>query len=359
MVESRATLCRTISLILAQTFIVSCGMEAAPQNVTKPDIKALLISDEKETGDSESFALADASSAWCPQGSTLNTTHWLCIDGIHAIGPFSPAMIDACVREGGGQQACNSDRWDAAFAKRIRGTSACPPGTSLDAGLGECLQGDNIYGPFSRDLVERCLAATNSSPVCKTQRIHRSFALAGQPRTPNRTTPSSPTSPLRVPYFYQYNNQLEPGSTCNITSVAMVAQYYGVSVTPDQIYRRIGGPVFTGPDMLWAARQYGLQGSYSQTASAQTIKGHIDAGRPVIVQGYFTKSGHILVITGYDKQGWVVNDPAGLWAQCYACGYPSRTASNGKGARYSYAAMERAATDPGNPSSYWITVLTR
>ena len=111
--------------------------------------------------------------------------------------------------------------------------------------------------------------------------------------------------------------------------------------------------------MIWTASLYGFKGTFSQTASIQTIKGHIDAGRPVIVQGWFTKSGHIMVITGYDSKGWIVNDPAGLWARCYACGYPARTASNGKGARYSYAAMEDAATDPGRPNSYWITVLTR
>jgi hypothetical protein len=39
-----------------------------------------------------------------------------------------------------------------------------------------------------------------------------------------------------VPYFYQYANTYEPGSTCANTTMAMLLKYYGASYTPDQIY---------------------------------------------------------------------------------------------------------------------------
>lgn len=355
-----------LSAFCAATLMSACGAEMATQNAGKPFVKiqdndgtaATAEIDGPEPSPSkesqehiDALQLADGSTAWCPAGATLDTNYWLCVQGNEALGPFPAQMIDSCIKAGGGQAACNGEKWNAAFAKQIRGTTSCPPGTTLDSAIGECRSGEDIFGPFSKAVVDRCLSATAGSPVCRTQRIHRSFAV------PSGT--SVPSSQLAVPYYYQYNNAYEPGRTCNITSVAMVLSYYGANVTPDQIYRRTGGPVFTGPDMIWAAGLYGFKGTFSQTASIQTIKNHIDAGRPVIVQGWFTKSGHIMVITGYDSKGWIVNDPAGLWARCYGCGYPARTASNGKGARYSYAAMEDAATDPGRPNSYWITVLTR
>jgi uncharacterized protein YvpB len=309
----------------------------------------------------ESLSLADAKTAWCPQGAILDTTHWLCIQGDHALGPFPKAMVDSCTAAGGGTKACSGARWNAALARKIRGSTACPPGTNLDNTIEECRSGEDIFGPFSKALVEHCLASTNGSEVCRTQRIHHSYArqLIARERPPVATPPLASNNPLPVPYFYQYSNTLEPARTCNITSVAMVAKYLGLNVTPDQVYRKVGGPVFTGPDMVWVAERLGLKGTHSQTANIERIKSQIDAGRPVIVQGWFTESGHILVITGYDSKGWIVNDPAGLWSSCFKCGYALRNASNGHSARYSYAAMARAATDPGNPNSYWITVLNR
>jgi hypothetical protein len=332
--------------------------QAAQQQAARPEV---VMDRSHVVPDATQLSLADGASAWCPSGARLDTSHWLCVQGKEALGPFPPAMVESCIKAGGGEKACRGERWDAEFARKLRGTSACPPGTTLDTSISECTVGQDIFGPFSKELVERCLAATNGSTVCKSQRVHRSFASAQQsPSVPPKATAPQPGGRvLDVPYFYQYHNSYEPGRTCNITSVAMVAGYYGINVHPDQVYKRVGGPVFTGPDMIWVAGRYGLKGTFSSKANIATIKGHLDAGRPVIVQGWFTKSGHILVITGYDSKGWIVNDPAGQWARCYACGYPGRTSVNGKGTRYSYAAMEAAATDPGNPNSYWITVLTR
>ena len=39
------------------------------------------------------------------------------------------------------------------------------------------------------------------------------------------------------------------------------------------------------------------------------------------MHGYWTGSGHITVIVGYDETDWLVNDPAGDWYTCYGCGY--------------------------------------
>jgi len=41
-----------------------------------------------------------------------------------------------------------------------------------------------------------------------------------------------------------------------------------------------------------------------------TVKELIDQGKPVIASGYFP-NGHVIVIVGYDKEGWIVHDPYG------------------------------------------------
>lgn len=294
------------------------------------------------------FLLSGASDSFCPPGTTLLQSHWLCATATEAVGPFTPAMVEKC-KAWGGAAACGNARWGLAMAKSARGTGQCPLGSTFDSALQECRSGENVYGPFSKALVEHC-RTRGGGTACESMRLHKSYAESFRPTGRN---------PLSVPYFYQYANANEPGRTCNLTSVAMVARFYGINVTPDQIYNRVGGPVFTGNDMIWVAKQYGLKGTYSQTASVATIKSHVDAGRPVILQGWFTSAGHIMVITGYNSTGWIMNDPAGRWDGCFKCGYGGRTSTNGRGVVYSYASVANAATDPGNPNSYWITVLTK
>jgi hypothetical protein len=43
-----------------------------------------------------------------------------------------------------------------------------------------------------------------------------------------------------------------------------------------------------------------------------TIKMHLDAGRPIIVSvgpGDFTSAGHYILLTGYDSSGFTIHDP--------------------------------------------------
>ncbi len=45
--------------------------------------------------------------------------------------------------------------------------------------------------------------------------------------------------------------------------------------------------------------------------SLPAIKNSINDGHPVIIHGYFTAPGHIIVICGYTEEGFIVNDPYG------------------------------------------------
>lgn len=175
-------------------------------------------------------------------------------------------------------------------------------------------------------------------------------ATPAAPSVPEPPEPEAPTNPLSVPYFYQYANSHEPGGTCGLTSAAMLLAYQGQAVTPDSLYVAFGKPQGQSPGALETLYEaHALYAAHTYTGSEAMIKRQIDAGRPVIVHGYFTGSGHIVVIVGYDATGWIVNDPAGLWAGCEGCGYASTgTATNGRGAHYGYAAARQAISVDGD-----------
>jgi len=135
--------------------------------------------------------------------------------------------------------------------------------------------------------------------------------------------PSGDGVRLTVPYFYQYNNSNEPGGTCGLTSAAMLLNYWfpNSTTTPDKLYDSYGksqGQSPTGLAELYRLR--GLNADSTYSGSRANVRAQIDAGRPVIVHGNLTASGHILVILGYDAAGFYINDPAGDWYQCYGCG---------------------------------------
>ncbi|MFZ9886799.1 MAG: GH25 family lysozyme [Myxococcota bacterium] len=126
---------------------------------------------------------------------------------------------------------------------------------------------------------------------------------------------------LGVPYFYQYANAYEPGSTCGLTSAAMLLNYWRPGqVSPDGLYLQYGKAQGQSPEGL--AALYGYQGLYSRSTRGGTrsqLRAHLDAGRPVVVHGTWTGAGHIAVLRGYDDTGWLANDPAGDWQSCYGC----------------------------------------
>jgi len=78
------------------------------------------------------------------------------------------------------------------------------------------------------------------------------------------------------------------------------------------------------------------------------IRALLDQGKPVIIHGYFTGFGHVLVVTGYDSQGYYVNDPAGVWPGVFKGGYGGGAWQSGKDVHYGKAAFEAAvATSDG------------
>jgi len=72
--------------------------------------------------------------------------------------------------------------------------------------------------------------------------------------------------------------------------------------------------------------------------------------KPIVVHGYFTNFGHIIVIRGFNEKGFIVNDPYGeFWKDGY------NTKASSAGLTYSYDLMkERCGID----GDLWIHFIS-
>jgi len=136
----------------------------------------------------------------------------------------------------------------------------------------------------------------------------------------------------------------------------MVLAHYGWSGKPDDITaefgrRRAQNPAGLSEVFNTLARRAGLspRSTPHTNGSLAGMRAELDRGRPVIVHGYFTGSGHVIVVTGYDAGGYYVNDPAGKWSETFRGGYPYGGGSwSGADLYYGRAAFEAAvATSNG------------
>lgn len=130
---------------------------------------------------------------------------------------------------------------------------------------------------------------------------------------------------LAVPYKSQLDNQENPTGSCNVTSIAMVLEFYGVKKRTgagqleDELYRELerrGWSRHQPQDLQAIANEYGKPGvkdEFTTAASLDEIRAHLAAGNPVVVHGYFTAFGHIVVLVGYNSNGFLVHDPYGEW----------------------------------------------
>lgn len=90
---------------------------------------------------------------------------------------------------------------------------------------------------------------------------------------------------------------------------------------------------------------------FTEHATWKEVKDWLGRGNPCVVHGWFTKSGHIIVIRGFNAQGFIVNDPYGeYWADGYD------TKAPGGGLTYSYHLMERCC---GIDGDLWIHFLAK
>ena len=169
------------------------------------------------------------------------------------------------------------------------------------------------------------------------------------------------TVKLKVPYLSQLDNAIAPYATCNLTSVAMCLGYFGyptIDKDGTQLEDKLSNYCFKNGivrgeplGLKRLIREWGYKDDFYADASWSAAKKWLEMGNPLIAHGWFTRSGHIIVICGYNDKGWIVNDPFGEW---YSQGYD--TTVSGEGLTYSYGMMERLC---GSSSDLWLHFVSK
>lgn len=203
--------------------------------------------------------------------------------------------------------------------------------------------------PGRRSLTARAYNADGRVIAEETKQIQIVAPATPQTNGSNASAGGLPN----VPYFFQYDNRLFPGSSCQNTSIAMVLAYLGWRGNPDDITSAYGKYMAQEPAGL--ARLFNIYGQNmgasmrllpNTNGSIAGLKSELDRGHPVIIHGYFTRAGHVVVVLGYDEDGYYVHDPAGAWSQVFKGGYSS--GGSGRTTFYRRSAFEAAiATSDG------------
>ena len=101
------------------------------------------------------------------------------------------------------------------------------------------------------------------------------------------------------------------------------------------------------------AQHFGLKDNASYKGTWPDIKKHLSTLNPVIVQGNFTPSGHVIVVTGFNEETgeWYCFDPAGNWLK----GYSGPNWQSGDGVWYPGAKFKPAAAPDGMVWAHFVT----
>lgn len=217
------------------------------------------------------------------------------------------------------------------------------------------------------DVPTSAVPATTSATIAMTATA--TSAIATNSRTTARTssvlTLASTALPERVqldvPYFTQLDNENNPHGSCNVTSIAMCMVYLGHSPNgargeqiEDELYEYCldnGLDRHSPIDLAKVVKAYGYKDDFQENAKWGDVKKWLASGNPCVVHGYFTRSGHITAIVGYNEKGWIIHDPYGEW---YEWGYD--TSVSGKSLTYSYGMMKQIC---GSDGDLWIHYISK
>lgn len=161
---------------------------------------------------------------------------------------------------------------------------------------------------------------------------------------------------LAVPYKSQLDNALNPPGACNVTSLAMCLGFLRCDRRnlryeqfEDELYAHMQSNQLSRhspQDLALVARDYGARDRFTYNATFDAVKEHLRGGNPCITHGYFTSFGHIIVLVGYDADGFIVHDPYGEW---FKGGYD--TSASGAYLHYSYELIQRTCAHDGQ---FWV-----
>jgi uncharacterized protein YvpB len=171
---------------------------------------------------------------------------------------------------------------------------------------------------------------------------------------------------LDVPFKNQRNNLNNPDGSCSTTCLAMCLEYFSiprkwqVNQFEDEIYQMAidtGANRHSPYGLVKLAEMYGIIDHFTEKGTIEQTKQALASGSPVITHGYFTKSGHLVVLVGYDETGFFVHDPYGEW---FHWGYERNPTvgetGRGRFIHYSYKLIEEICIPDGN---FWIHIFSK
>lgn len=164
---------------------------------------------------------------------------------------------------------------------------------------------------------------------------------------------------LKVPYFSQLDNEIDPFGTCGATCSAMCLKYFGISDAgplpqyEDDIkkrFDRLGIDHESTDGIRRLLENLGLRDDLTLSGKLSNITRALDNNQVCILHGYWTNSGHIIVIRGYNANGdFIVNDSNGEWFKGgYAKNSTFQPDNKGEGKVYS----RRLISTAGNAFSF-------
>ena len=120
--------------------------------------------------------------------------------------------------------------------------------------------------------------------------------------------------------YEKYSGNFFAASGCGPTTLSMVVVYltHDREASPIAVakYSKEAGYSVDGSGSSWTlisegCRHYGVKAK-TVALDESRMKAELDAGHPIVVNvgpGDFTDTGHFMVITGYDDEGFSINDP--------------------------------------------------
>ena len=120
--------------------------------------------------------------------------------------------------------------------------------------------------------------------------------------------------------YEKYSGNFFAASGCGPTTLSMVVVYltHNRDASPLAVakYSKEAGYSVDGSGSSWTlisegCRHYGVKAK-TVSLDESRMKAELDAGHPIVINvgpGNFTDTGHFMVITGYDDEGFSINDP--------------------------------------------------
>lgn len=120
--------------------------------------------------------------------------------------------------------------------------------------------------------------------------------------------------------YEKYSGNFFAASGCGPTTLSMVVVYltHNREASPIAVakYSKKAGYSVDGSGSSWTlisegCRHYGVKAK-AVALDESRMKAELDEGHPIVVNvgpGDFTDTGHFMVITGYDDEGFSINDP--------------------------------------------------